>query len=302
MSSLKNMPAAGIVVSAVIVGLFILSLILLFHTCARYRRIIAKIGKKNQSSNFLHCVGDAYAAAYRDHGDEVNTPAIIDSAVNSELHGLLFCERFLSNSVSLFVTLGLFGTFLGLSLSVSSLTELISYSNTSEWLNVLNSVGGGLMSSLSGMGVAFYTSLVGVACSIILTVLRSIFSPQNARETLITETELWLDHTVAPLLPTNAGGDDATLIKRMIDALDRASSEMQNTLSTATGEIKTSLSAEKKMIDDFNSTIKTFNDGVHDFGEVDYNLRGTVERLDVSIRDLTGILTRGARNAERKDS
>lgn len=302
MSSWKNMPAAGVVVSAVIVGLFILSLILLFHTCARYRRIIAKIGKKNQSSNFLHCVGDAYAAAYRDHGNEVNTPAIIDSAVNSELHGLLFCERFLSNSVSLFVTLGLFGTFLGLSLSVSSLTELISYSNTSEWLNVLNSVGGGLMSSLSGMGVAFYTSLVGVACSIILTVLRSIFSPQNARETLITETELWLDHTVAPLLPTNAGGDDATLIKRMIDALDRTSSEMQNTLSTATGEIKTSLSAEKQMIDDFNSTIKTFNDGVHDFGEVDYNLRGTVERLDVSIRDLTGILTRGARNAERKDS
>ena len=51
----------------------------------------------------------------------------------------------MNNAVSLFVTLGLFGTFLGLSLAVASLTELIGYSNTSEWLSVLDSVGGGLL-------------------------------------------------------------------------------------------------------------------------------------------------------------
>ena len=41
--------------------------------------------------------------------------------------------------------------------------------------------------SASGMGVAFYTSLVGVGCSIVLTLLRSIFSPQSEREKLETE-------------------------------------------------------------------------------------------------------------------
>ncbi len=300
MNSWKNMPAAGIAVVIAILILFAVSLIMLFAVCTRYRRITAKISKK-QPSGFLQAVSEAYAAAYRDYGEGVNTPAIIDSAVSSKLSFFLFCERFLNNAVSLFVTLGLFGTFLGLSLSVSSLTELISYSNTSEWLSVLDSVGEGLMSALSGMGVAFYTSLVGVACSILLTILRSVFSPQAARETLVTQTELWLDHIVAPQLPTNAAKDDATLVRRMIEALDRSTANMDRTLTGTTEEIKKSLLAEKTMLDGFTSTVKKFNEGVHDFGEVDYNLRGTVERLDVSVRDLTGMLRRASRETERQD-
>ena len=300
MGSLKNMPVAGVIVIIAIIILFILALGMLFYVCSRYKSITSKISKK-QHSDFLHSVSEAYAAAYRDYGEGVNTPAIIDSAVSSKLSGLLFCERFLNNAVSLFVTLGLFGTFLGLSLSVSSLTELISYSNTSAWLSVLDSVGDGLMSALSGMGVAFYTSLVGVACSIILTVLRSIFSPQAARETLVNQTELWLDHIVAPQLPTNSAKDDATLVRRMIEALDKSTASMDRTLTTATNEFKETMAAEKKMLDNFNGTVKKFNDGVRDFGEVDYNLRGTVERLDVSVRDLAGILRRSSRPAERQD-
>ena len=299
MNSWRNMPAAGLVVVAVIVFLFIFSVILLFAVCARYRRVIRQIDKK-QSSDYLHSVGESYAAAYRDHGEDVNTPAIIENAVNTQFPGLLFCERFLNNAVSLFVTLGLFGTFLGLSLSVSSLTELISYSNTSEWLSVLDSVGGGLMSALSGMGVAFYTSLVGVACSIILTILRSIFSPQAAREAMMTATELWLDHTVAPQLPTTAAKDDVTLVKRMIEAMDRSTASMDRTLSGTTEALRSTLNEQKSMLDGFNKTVSTFNDGVHDFSEVDYNLRGTVERMDVGIRDLTAILRRASRS-ERKD-
>ena len=300
MGNLKNMPAAGVIVIIAIVILFIIALIMLFYVSSRYKGITRKISKK-QHSDFLQSVSEAYAAAYRDYGEGVNTPAIIDSAVSSKLSFLLFCERFLSNAVSLFVTLGLFGTFLGLSLSVSSLTELISYSNTSAWLSVLDSVGDGLMSALSGMGVAFYTSLVGVACSIILTIMRSVFSPQAARETLINQTELWLDHIVAPQLPTNSAKDDATLVRRIIDALDRSASSMDRTLTAATNEFKDTLLAEKKMLENFNSTVKTFNEGVHDFGEVDYNLRGTVERLDVSVRDLTGMLRRASRSSERQD-
>ena len=300
MGNLKNMPTAGLAVIAAILVLFVISVILLFTVCSRYRRIISQIGKK-QSSDFLHVVGEDFAVAYKDYGESVNTPAIIENAVNTELSGLLFCERFLNNAVSLFVTLGLFGTFLGLSLSVSSLTELISYSNTSEWLSVLDSVGGGLMSALSGMGVAFYTSLVGVACSILLTILRSIFSPQGAREEMQTATELWLDHTVAPQLPTNAAKDDATLVKRMIEALDRSTASMDKTLTYTTDEFRKAILEEQKMLTGFNKTVDTFNEGVHDFSEVDYNLRGTVERMDVSIRDLTSLLRRGSRNAERKD-
>ena len=208
MNVLASMPASGIIVIAAIAILFVLAVLLLFYTWGRYKGLAGMVkGGLDRDNGFLRFTVNDFADAYKKYGQDVNTPAIISNAVSTKLSGLLLCERFLANAVSLFVTLGLFGTFLGLSHSVSSLTELISYSNTSEWLSVLDSVGGGLMSALSGMGVAFYTSLVGVACSIVLTLLRSIFSPQAERETLEARLELWLDHTVAPTLPTERAKD-----------------------------------------------------------------------------------------------
>ena len=169
MSNLKNLPTAGIVVIVVILALFALAVALLFVIAARYRMLAAKAegdGRDENGRGFRAALLEEFAAAYKKYGPDVNTPAIISDVMGRRLSGLLLCERYLNNAVSLFVTLGLFGTFLGLSLAVVSLTELIGYSNTSEWLSVLDSVGGGLLSALSGMGVAFYTSLVGAGCSI----------------------------------------------------------------------------------------------------------------------------------------
>ena len=175
LNNLQNMPAAGFVVIVVILLLFVLSVVLLFHSYLRYKLLSGKAkGSAETARGFKGALLEEYVAAYKQYGQDVNTPAIITNTIGSRLSGLLLCERYLNNAVSLFVTLGLFGTFLGLSLAVVSLTELIGYSNTSEWLSVLDSVGGGLLSALSGMGVAFYTSLVGAGCSILLTILRTI--------------------------------------------------------------------------------------------------------------------------------
>ena len=270
MTGIKNMPATGVAVTFIIVALFILAVIVLFHTYLRYKRLSAQLsgGTIKDNNGFLRTAVNKYAESYKKFGTEVNTPAIIENTENIKLGGLKLCERFLNNAVSLFVTLGLFGTFLGLSLSVSSLTELISTSNTSEWLSVLDSVGGGLMSALSGMGVAFYTSLVGVACSIVLTILRSIFSPSGARETMETRLELWLDESVAPSLPTDAVKDEIELGNKILKSLN------------ATTE------ATAKNLEKFNETIETFNSGMHDFSEIEYSLRGTIERLDLAVRDI----------------
>ncbi len=300
MSILKNMPAAGLIVIVLIALLFLLALILLFLACGRYRRLSRMVsGGAERNDGFLRYLTGEFAAAYKQYGPDTNTPAIIANAVGTKLQGLLLCERFLNNAVSLFVTLGLFGTFLGLSLSVSSLTRLISFSNTSEWLSVLNSVGDGLMSALSGMGVAFYTSLVGVACSILLTVLRSISSPQALREDLETQLELWLDHTVAPSLPTAAAKDDATLVRQLIAALDASAESMDTTLRNTTNELKRTLDNSKEQLAAFNGTVSSFNDGVRDFSEFNYSLRGTVERMDVSIRSLVEAMREAARGLER---
>lgn len=300
MNVLASMPASGIIVIAAIAILFVLAVLLLFYTWGRYKGLAGMVrGGLDRNNGFLRFTVNDFADAYKKYGQNVNTPAIISNAVNTKLSGLLLCERFLANAVSLFVTLGLFGTFLGLSHSVSSLTELISYSNTSEWLSVLDSVGGGLMSALSGMGVAFYTSLVGVACSVVLTLLRSIFSPQAERETLEARLELWLDHTVSPTLPTERAKDESEMVQQMVHAMDSASKTMESALQNATGDLKTAIDSSRAPIVAFNKTVDSFNGGVRDFSEFNYNLRGTVERLDVTVRDLVSGLREVSRILEK---
>ncbi|MBQ1236529.1 MAG: MotA/TolQ/ExbB proton channel family protein [Oscillospiraceae bacterium] len=302
MNNFANMPVAGLAVIVIIAVLFILAVLLLFTTYGRYKHLASMVnGNLNKDNSFLRFVVNDFADAYKKYGQEVNTPAIIANGVNTKLSGMLLCERFLNNAVSLFVTLGLFGTFLGLSLSVSSLTELISYSNTSEWLSVLDSVGGGLMSALGGMGVAFYTSLVGVACSILLTVLRSIFSPAAQREKLEARLELWLDHNVAPSLPTDAAKDDIDLMNHLIKTMENTAKNMDLTLKAATNELRVAIDSSRAPIAAFNKTVDNFNSGVRDFSEFNYNLRGTVERMDVSVRDLVQGLREVSRSIERSE-
>ena len=302
MSGLQSLPPVGLIVIVSIVALFVLAVLLLFYVSARYNHLSSMVtGNLDKDNGFLRFVVNDLASAYKKYGLDVNTPALVQNAVSVKLSGLLLIERFLNNAVSLFVTLGLFGTFLGLSLSVSSLTELIGYSNTDQWLSVLDSVGEGLMSALSGMGVAFYTSLVGVACSILLTLLRSVFSPQAQREKLETQVELWLDHSVASTLPTEKAKDNADLIRQMIHALDAAAESMNKTLKRSTDELKLTLAASQKPLEDFNRTVDSFNEGVRDFSEFNYNLRGTVERMDVCIRDLVSVLRSSARGLERSE-
>ena len=304
LNRLQNLPPAGLVVIVVILALFALAVVLLFALSARYRMLSAGAkgdGRDEAGRGWRAALIEEYAAAYRKFGADVNTPAIISDVMGRKLSGMLLCERYLSNAVSLFVTLGLFGTFLGLSLAVVSLTELIGYSNTSEWLSVLDSVGGGLLSALSGMGVAFYTSLVGAGCSILLTVLRTILSPQAAREKFETRLELWLDNEVAPSLGTALAKDDASLVRAMIDAMGASAAEIRKSLSDAAASFASSTAAaaasfEKSIAvcDDelgkFDAAVKTFSDGIHDFAEVDYNLRGSVERMDLAVRDLSGAM------------
>lgn len=297
MGVLKTLPTAGFVVIVVIALLFVLAVAVLLLVCARYRRLAGGNGEHDGDS-FRSILLKEYTAAYQKYGQDVNTPAIISDVVGSRLSKLLLCERFLNNAVSLFVTLGLFGTFLGLSLSVSSLTKLISLSNTDQWLNVLDSVGGGLISALSGMGVAFYTSLVGAGCSIVLTILRTILNPQAQREKLETRLELWLDTEVAPTLATESATDDAGLVKRMISALNATADEIQSSMRGAADALTRTAAQNRTAMEQFDQTVGKFNAGVHDFTEVDYNLRGSVERMDLAVRDLANALREVNRRME----
>ena len=114
-----------------------------------------------------------------------------------------------------------------------------------------------------------------------------------------TRLELWLDHDVAPTLPTDAPKDDADLVHQLVLALDRSADNMDSTLANATNELKSAINASRTPIAAMNKTVESFNSGVRDFSEFNYNLRGTVERMDVTVRDLVSGLREISRALER---
>ena len=173
-------------------------------------------------------------------------------------------------------------------------------------------MGGGLLSSLSGMGVAFYTSLVGVACSILFTILRTVFHPEALRTKAATMAELWLDNYVTPKLSTDFAGDDAARLTQLRDelhahgeavttALAACTAQMERVLTGTTASLGEMIEKSKEPIGAFYETVSRFNDNVRDFSTINYDLRGNIERLDLCMRDMSRALRESTKQLSGAD-
>ena len=49
----------------------------------------------------------------------------------------------------------------------------------------------------------------------------------------------------------------------------------------------------------FYDTVQTFNDNVRDFSSINYDLRGSIERMDLSLRDFGSALRHAERSMRR---
>ena len=132
----------------------------------------------------------------------------------------------------------------------------------------------------------------------------SMFVPKG---TEVVTTKGRTEHTVyrtqlepvAPTLPTERAKDESEMVQQMVHAMDSASQTMERALQNATGDLKTAIDSSRAPIVAFNKTVDSFNGGVRDFSEFNYNLRGTVERLDVTVRDLVSGLREVSRILEK---
>jgi methyl-accepting chemotaxis protein len=106
---------------------------------------------------------------------------------------------------------------------------------------------------------------------------------------------------VAPSLPTDAAKDDIDLMNHLIKTMENTAKNMDLTLKAATNELRVAIDSSRAPIAAFNKTVDNFNSGVRDFSEFNYNLRGTVERMDVSVRDLVQGLREVSRSIERSE-
>ncbi|MGK7949714.1 MAG: methyl-accepting chemotaxis protein [Xenococcaceae cyanobacterium] len=156
--------------------------------------------------------------------DQINTLVIIDSAYNKEKIKFLFksfsCEasiyfgRIIPN---LLLSFGLLGTFLGITINLTNLSQTITQVDINNVRNLVEE----LNQPLQGMGIAFITSLIAIACSALLTILNLIWNANLAKVELLSLLEDYVDNIyLAPLKSPHP----------MEKAIDRLNQDFSNML------------------------------------------------------------------------
>lgn len=227
---------------------------------------------------------------------EVNTIAIIEKNVFSELKGVLLWERFIKRSSSLMIVLGLVGTFFGLTLSIAELVDLLS--NSGEAIaNSGQSITTGLLSSIRGMSVAFITSLFGISASILVTIMNILFGAQESREMYVTSCEAYLDNVIGAQSVdfTDVDEEGRTPLERSFDELGGKLEEnlkevtkvLSYRMTVATNEMASTAEAIKGSLELFGDSVENFSENTRDFAEFNHHLRTNIERMSVTFADFT---------------
>lgn len=276
LGSLSQVGVRGGTVIGLIVAILVAAVGTALVSRARYG-VIAKDLRRNGSAQptFRHPVLDG---AYRDtlqalqiYQGDVNTQAIIDSRFQADLKGLLLAERFIRASVGLLIILGLVGTFLGLTLSIGELVSLVSEDTGTDAALVTRSLTAGLTEALSGMSVAFSTSLFGILAAIVMTVVNVFVSVSDARLSVAAQLETYLDNTVLASVKGNSGAGLG--LDQVVTSFGHAVSGLQAAVVR------------------FEESLSTFATNTRDFQEFNYHLKDNVQRMSVAFSDLKGALS-----------
>lgn len=149
--------------------------------------------------------------------ESVNTSALIDG-IYSEEKFLFFsqslrCEQwdyFTRVLPNLLLAFGLLGTFLGITLNLTNISEIIHQGSVNGDNLVEN-----LQTPLQSMGIAFITSLIALVFSSILTVTNLRYNISLAKDCLISSLEDYLDNIFQPTIEGNSRLDKA--VNRMVE-------------------------------------------------------------------------------------
>ena len=138
--------------------------------------------------------------------EHVNTGALIDHIYSQERIVFLSCEQieYIGKILpNLLLSVGLLGTFIGITINLTSLSNTISNTTAVD----INSLLAALQQPLEGMGIAFVSSLVSILFSAILTVVNSIFNTAIAKNKLVNTLEDYLDNVYLQTLESTTRFD-----------------------------------------------------------------------------------------------
>jgi hypothetical protein len=288
--SLPLVGFSGYLVMLAIVALVGVALMVTAYVRRRYSGMISDVRRNAGQvppafrSATLDQIAREVQTAAAQQGGEVNTQAIIESNMQLDLSGLLAGERFVKAATGLTIILGLLGTFTGLTLSIGKLATLVSGTAPAAG-DLTESLTRGLTQALSGMSLAFATSLFGIASAVVMTLVGVFFGVADRRTAFMVQLEDYLDNTLlaAYRRPTEAAGGAASVMVggaagAALEALVARFGQSVATLETAVGL--------------FDGALRTFSGTTRDFREFNLHLKDNVQRMSLAFGDLSETLKR----------
>ncbi|MBS9392047.1 MAG: hypothetical protein HEQ29_02370 [Dolichospermum sp. LBC05a] len=238
----------------VFIILSIVTIVTIFLRRSLYRYLILltdkvqrliKTGLRGEQPKIIQTLEDRFQQASKQL-EQVNTGALIDQIYSQETIKGFTCEqidylcRILPN---LLLAFGLLGTFLGITINLSTLSQTINQTNASDINNLVSE----LKKPLQGMSIAFSTSLIGICLSSILTISNGIWNTSFAKYQLISSLEDYLDNVYFPEVQGDTRLDK--IVNRMVSQQDEFLTNFGETVRKA---VEQSMGKVAKQIADGN--------------------------------------------------
>lgn len=167
--------------------------------------------------------------------EQINSIAVIEGEYSQEKFyflGLSLGCEFIDNALqilpNLLLSFGLLGTFLGITFNLANLSQTITQID----INDVNNLVSELNAPLQGMGVAFTTSLVAIACSSLLTVINLLWNTKLAKTHLLSQLEDYIDNVYLPKIQP---------ISSLEGAIERFGNDFQQMVHQLGATIETSI-------------------------------------------------------------
>ncbi len=248
----------------------------------KVQRLI-KTGVRGEQPKIVEILEDRFQQASKQL-EQVNTGALIDQIYSQEKIKGFTCEqidylcRILPN---LLLAFGLLGTFLGITINLSTLSQTINQTNANDVSNLVTE----LKKPLEGMSIAFTTSLTGLFFSALLTVVNFIFNAGLAKYRLISSLEDYLDNIYLPEVQGDARLD--RIVNRMVSQQDEFLTNFGETVREAVeqsmGKVAQQIAdGNKETTDLARQVYEKFTDAAGTISRAAYEFENSMSELNAT--------------------
>ncbi len=232
--------------------------------------------------------------------ENVNTTAIIDGIFRQEKISVLgvpisweIADRFCRILPNLLLSLGLLGTFLGITFNLNTISTTLNQVEGTEIDTLINE----LQQPLQGMGIAFVSSLVAVACSALLTVINLVRNTTALKWQIFSTLEDYLDNVYLPHIPSHSRLDHAVdrMVSQQQDFLTRFHENVTEAVEASLGKVadqiaqgnKEANELAKQVYERLTETAGTLSQGATQFQYAVESLENEVTRMQQAGNNIT---------------